>query len=100
MASKTRVSDDQSSSDDEPSKANVLNDAKKVGSSRRERQGTGVRFQTEQVDDDRQLADESWSHIQGNLEREQTKGSLLSGHTLGSTVTIPLPEEGKSCCTY
>lgn len=93
--------DDQSSSDDDElfsSKAKIesvnQNDTKK------KRLGTGVRFQTdESTADDGGVGEESWSHIhvqRENLEREHTRGSLLSGQTR-STVTIPLPDEGILC---
>ncbi|KAK3706225.1 hypothetical protein QZH41_010289, partial [Actinostola sp. cb2023] len=102
---KGRHSEDQSSSsdEDEPPKAKALpkddvinrSDVIKRGSSSKERLGTGVRFQTDEpTTDEGGIGEESWSHIQqAALEREYTKGSLYSGQTIGSTVTIPLPDE-------
>ncbi|XP_031571517.1 transmembrane protein 232-like [Actinia tenebrosa] len=66
--------------------------------SSKERLGTGVRFQTEEPGtSDTEVKPHSGTPKPGEpLERELTKGSLYSGQTAGSTVTIPLVDDDKS----
>lgn len=63
----------------------------------KERLGTGVRFQTEEPGtNDNEIKPTSGTPKPGeSLEREFTKGSLYSGHTAGSTVSIPLADDSK-----
>ena len=59
------------------------------------RDGTAVRFNVKQPE-----VTTVGSAAVGGMERALTKDSLCSGHTLGSSVTIPLVEEGTVCDSY
>lgn len=65
---------------------------KDIESSARGRGGTGVRFNIQEPDI---VANES-GVTKVQMERSQTKDSLFSAHTRGSSVSIPFADEGES----